>query len=150
MARKPKNPDTAPVETDATISDISAPEAVIETIAPQVEPGTNTYAAPPPRFESFEAFYPYYLSEHSHRDNRRLHVVGTGLALFLLAQMLLFHGIWDGLGLIVWAAVIGYGFAWAGHYFIEKNKPATFTYPAWSLMGDFKMFWEVVTRKRDW
>jgi hypothetical protein len=150
MARKPKNPDTAPVETDTAISETSAPEAVVEAIAPQVEAQASAYAAPPPRFESFEAFYPYYLSEHSHRDNRRLHVVGTGLALFLLAQMLLFHGIWDGLGLIFWAAVVGYGFAWAGHYFIEKNKPATFTYPAWSLMGDFKMFWEVVTRKREW
>ena len=44
--------------------------------------------------------------------------------------------------------VVGYGFAWVGHFFFEKNKPATFTYPAWSLMGDFKMFGETITGKR--
>jgi hypothetical protein len=154
MPRKAQTPDAAPVETDAPVSEMTVPETVVETVAPQADEGpaetASAYAAPPPRFETFEDFYPFYLEEHSHPDNRRLHIVGTGLALFLLAQMVLFHGIWNGLGLIFWAAVIGYGFAWAGHYFIEKNKPATFTYPAWSLMGDFKMFWEVVTRKRAW
>jgi hypothetical protein len=48
------------------------------------------------------------------------------------------------------AGVVGYAFAWIGHFFFEKNKPATFTYPVWSLMGDFRMFFEIVTGKRAW
>jgi hypothetical protein len=149
MPRKPQNPDAAPVETDAVISETSTPEAVVEANAPQADTTADAYDAPPPRFETFEDFYPYYISEHSHPDNRRLHVIGTGLAILCLSQVVLW-GVWGGLKYLILAGIIGYGFAWAGHYFIEKNKPATFTYPAWSLMGDFRMFWEVVTRKRAW
>jgi hypothetical protein len=145
MPRKAQTPDAAPVETN--VSEEVVVEQVIDTPTP--EASESAYAAPPPRFESFEAFYPYYLGEHSHPDNRRLHVIGMGLAMLCLSQVVLW-GVWGGLKYLVLAAIFGYGFAWAGHYFIEKNKPATFTYPAWSLMGDFKMFWEVVTRKRAW
>jgi hypothetical protein len=109
----------------------------------------SAYATAPPRFETFEDFYPYYIGEHSQPNTRRLHVVGTGLAILCLGQAVM-HGFVDEFGYVVLAAIFGYGFAWAAHYFVEKNKPATFTYPAWSLMGDFKMFWEVVTRKRAW
>jgi hypothetical protein len=126
----------------------------LETPAPEVHAPSNesantaeSYASAPPRFETFDEFYPYYISEHSHPDNRRLHVIGTGLAILCLTQVVMW-GVIGGFWSLIWAAIFGYGFAWAGHYFIEKNKPATFTYPAWSLMGDFKMFWEVVTRKR--
>jgi hypothetical protein len=109
----------------------------------------SAFATSPPRFETFEDFYPYYLSEHANPINRRIHVIGTGLAILCLLQVAMW-GLVGGFKYLVLAAIVGYGFAWAGHYFVEKNKPATFTYPAWSLMGDFKMFWEVVTLKRAW
>ena len=95
------------------------------------------------RFASFEAFYPYYIHEHSNRICRRIHIVGS--ALVLVAAMLgVFVNAW-------WFAampVIGYGFAWVGHFFFEKNRPATFKYPLWSLMGDWRMFFETVSGKR--
>jgi hypothetical protein len=125
------------------------PETQAQAPQPETTNTAESFAAAPPHFDSFEAFYPYYISEHSHPDNRRLHVVGTGLAILCLTQVVMW-GVIGGFWSLVWAAIFGYGFAWAGHYFIEKNKPATFTYPAWSLMGDFRMFWEVVTRKRAW
>jgi hypothetical protein len=128
----------------------------LDTPAPEApapaQNDTNTasaYASGPPRFETFEDFYPYYLSEHSHPTNRRIHVIGTAFSILCLTQVVMW-GLVGGFKYLVLAALIGYGAAWAGHYFVEKNKPATFTYPAWSLMGDFKMFWEVVTRKRAW
>ncbi len=57
-------------------------------------------------------------------------------------------GVVGGIEYLIAAPIVGYGFAWAGHFFFEKNKPATFTYPAWSLMGDFRMFGETITGKR--
>jgi hypothetical protein len=152
MARKPTTPDLAPVDADVSVADTSAPdqEAMANEVpASEAPEAASAFAAPPPRFETFEDFYPYYISEHSHPDNRRLHVIGTGLAILCLTQVVMW-GVVGGFWSLIWAAIFGYGFAWAGHYFIEKNKPATFTYPAWSLMGDFRMFWEVVTRKRAW
>jgi hypothetical protein len=153
MPRKPRTPSP---DTDLTQSEpaetIAAPEVLVEHTS--AEPGSasmgaGAYATPPARFESFEAFYPYYLSEHSQPWTRRLHFIGTGIAILFIANALA-RGVVDEFGSLIWAAIFGYGFAWAAHYFVEKNQPATFTYPAWSLMGDFKMFWEVVTRKRDW
>ena len=98
---------------------------------------------PPSRYLTFEAFYPYYLSEHQNTASRRLHVIGTGLAIMMLLL---------GVALNPWflaaAPVCGYAFAWAGHAFFEKNRPATFTYPLWSLMGDFRMFFETVSGRR--
>lgn len=95
------------------------------------------------RYQSFAAFYPYYIHEHSNRTCRRIHVVGS--ALVIVAALLgLFVSAW-------WFAampVIGYGFAWVGHFFFEKNRPATFKYPLWSLMGDWRMFFETVTGQR--
>lgn len=113
-------------------------------------PAPGVAAAPVSgRFESFEDFYPLYIGEHQHPTNRRMHVVGTGFVVFCLVMVVL-EGLIDGAGWLVLAPIVGYGMAWAGHYFFEKNQPATFTYPLWSLMGDFRMFWEVVTQKRAW
>jgi hypothetical protein len=96
-----------------------------------------------PTFRSFEEFYPYYLEEHSNRTNRRLHFVGTsiGLALFLTA-IFTFNPLW-----VLAALVVGYGFAWVGHFFFEHNKPATFQYPWMSYKGDWRMWWETLTGK---
>ena len=99
---------------------------------------------PEGRYASFEAFYPYYIHEHSNRTCRRIHVVGTGLVILAFVAFLLTLNAWWLLAM----PLIGYGFAWVGHFFFEKNRPATFRYPLWSLMGDWRMFFETVTGKR--
>ena len=91
--------------------------------------------APVPAPTRFEEFWPYYVSEHLGETTRRLHFVGTVLVLICLAAAVLVS-----LWFIPAAFVAGYGFAWVGHFFFEKNRPATFTYPLWSLRGDFRMF----------
>jgi len=95
------------------------------------------------RFASFAEFYPFYLSEHALRSTRRIHFVGSSLALLLVLASLVTGRI----GLFVLAVIAGYGFAWVGHFFFEKNRPATFQYPLWSFMGDWKMFWQILTGK---
>ncbi len=93
------------------------------------------------QYRTFKAFYPYYLTEHASVTNRRLHFVGTLLLLCFLTAGIV-SGRWWFFALI---PVIGYGFAWIGHYFVEKNRPATFTYPLYSLSADFVMFWDMLT-----
>jgi len=95
---------------------------------------------PQKRYTSFKTFYPYYLSEHQNVSCRRLHFIGTTLILLLFIYVVITQNwLW-----LLAAPVIGYGFAWAGHFFFEKNKPATFSYPLWSLMGDWKMWYEIL------
>lgn len=93
------------------------------------------------RYQTFEAFWPYYLSEHRDRSCRMLHYVGTSTALLVVAYSLLTLQPW----FLPLALVAGYGGAWVGHFLIEKNRPATFTYPLWSLRGDFRMLRLFVT-----
>jgi hypothetical protein len=95
------------------------------------------------RFQSFAAFYPYYIHEHSNRTCRRIHVVGSALVIVAAVLGLFVNGWW-----FAAMPVLGYGFAWVGHFFFEKNRPATFQYPLWSLMGDWRMFFETVTGQR--
>jgi hypothetical protein len=94
-------------------------------------------------YSSFREFYPFYLSEHSDRTCRRLHFVGTTLVLVVLAVALSTQR-WALLWLL---PVIGYGFAWVGHFFFEKNKPATFKYPLYSFVGDWVMYKDMLTRR---
>ena len=94
-------------------------------------------------FKRFDDFYPFYLSQHKTIMCKRLHFFGTVLVC-LLFVLFLFTGNWF---LIVLIPMAGYGFAWIGHYFYEKNKPATFSLPLYSLMGDFVMFWQILTGK---
>jgi hypothetical protein len=98
---------------------------------------------PEPRFPTFRAFYPFYLREHSNRTSRRLHVVGTSLALLWLLAALLTGRWW----LVAVALLQGYAFAWVGHFFFEHNRPATFRHPWYSLLGDWRMGWEVLSGK---
>lgn len=95
------------------------------------------------RFASFREFYPYYLGEHRNRVCRRLHVAGSTLVLLALLLALLRGDLrW------LWLAPLGgYGFAWLGHYLYEKNRPATFRHPLYSLMGDWVMYWQVLRGK---
>jgi hypothetical protein len=92
------------------------------------------------RYASFESFYPFYLSEHRDPTCRRLHFAGTFLVLLILLSIVGTRA-WSYLWLL---PVVGYGFAWVGHFFFEKNRPATFQYPLYSLMGDFRMFYEIL------
>lgn len=94
-------------------------------------------------FQSFREFYPYYLNEHSDRTCRRLHFIGTSLVIGITATALVTQNY-----ALLWALpVAGYGFAWAGHFIFEKNRPATFKHPFYSLMGDFVMYKDMLIGK---
>jgi len=95
------------------------------------------------QYASFEEFYPFYLAEHSNLTCRRLHFVGSTLVLALLVYIIT-SASW---GMFLLLPVVGYGFAWVGHFFFEKNKPATFTYPWYSFMGDWVMYKDILTGK---
>jgi hypothetical protein len=90
-------------------------------------------------FASFADFYPFYLNEHRNRTCRRLHFVGSTLALLCLVALLLTGNAWWLPG----ALVSGYAFAWVGHFGFEKNRPATFRHPFYSLMGDWVMYADI-------
>jgi hypothetical protein len=94
------------------------------------------------RFTSYEEFWPFYLREHSARVTRVLHFTGTTLALGAIIAGILVNPLW-----LVAALPAGYLFAWAGHLFFERNRPATFSYPLWSLRADFRM-WSYMWRGR--
>ena len=96
------------------------------------------------RFASFSEFYPFYLSEHSDQTCRRLHFVGSSLVLGLLMAVLIgaLPPIW-----LLALPVVGYGFAWVGHFFFEHNQPATFKHPLYSLLGDWVMYRDMLTGK---
>ena len=95
------------------------------------------------QFNSFAEFYPYYLKEHGNSTCRRLHFIGTTLVIGLLAYVLGKGA----LGLLIAVPIAGYGFAWAGHFFFEKNRPATFQHPFYSLLGDFVMYRDMILGK---
>jgi hypothetical protein len=94
-------------------------------------------------FKSFSEFYPYYLREHSDLMCRKLHFLGT---CGVIALMILFF-FTGNLFVLLFMPLMGYGLAWTGHFVFEKNRPATFKHPFYSLMGDFKMFWEILIGK---
>ncbi len=85
---------------------------------------------------TFNEFWPFYLRQHANPTCRALHFLGTGLAIAALALGVLLSAWW-----LVGAPLAGYLFAWVGHFVFEKNRPATFRYPLWSLAADFRMFW---------
>jgi hypothetical protein len=91
-------------------------------------------------YASFREFYLFYLSEHADRTCRRLHFVGSSLVLLVLvAACATQHWLW------LWALpLLGYGFAWIGHFFFEKNRPATFKHPLYSFAGDWLMYWQTL------
>lgn len=87
------------------------------------------------RIQSFAEFWPYYVGEHRSPVCRGLHYFGTSLAMLTVVAAAVTTTGW----LVALALVLGYGPAWVGHFFIEHNRPATFKYPRWSLLSDFKM-----------
>jgi hypothetical protein len=88
------------------------------------------------RYATLAEFWPFYLREHSRRGTRALHLSGSALAIVLVALAVATRVWW----LLLGALVCGYAFAWVGHYFVERNRPATFTYPVKSFLSDWKMF----------
>jgi hypothetical protein len=90
---------------------------------------------PAERFHSFQEFWPFYVLEHSRAASRALHFVGSSLALVLLAS-----AVWYSPWLLIAVPMVGYGFAWIGHFAIEHNRPASFKYPLWSFLADWKMW----------
>jgi hypothetical protein len=97
----------------------------------------------PKKYTSFADFYPFYLSQHQHTICRRLHFIGSSLIIILIGFSLLTSHY----TLLWFTPLLGYGFAWVGHVFFEKNKPATFTYPVYSLCGDWVMFKDILLGK---
>jgi len=94
-------------------------------------------------FNNFKDFYSYYLTEHSNKNCRRLHFLGTflGLLLFVVA-------VWkQSIGILIAAPIVGYFLAWAGHFIFEKRNPLVFKFPLYSLIGDFVMFWDMIRGK---
>ncbi len=97
------------------------------------------------KYKSFWSFYSYYLTEHSDTNNRLLHFIGTGLIINFFIFGIALQNWW----LMPAIPFCGYGFAWVGHFFIQKNRPATFTYPLYSFGSDFVMFRHVLTGQLD-
>jgi hypothetical protein len=94
-------------------------------------------------YKSFSEFYPIYLNEHQNKISRVLHCIGT-----ILCLCLLFLGFITGKKIIfLFVPIVGYGFAWSGHFFFEKNKPTTFRHPLYSLMGDIVMLRDILIKK---
>ncbi|MDP2315596.1 MAG: DUF962 domain-containing protein [Pseudomonadota bacterium] len=87
-------------------------------------------------FRDFEEFWPYYLGEHADQTNRRMHFCGTTAVILTALFAVVTLQPW----LLLLLPVVGYGPAWVGHFIIEKNRPATFQHPIWSLRGDFRMY----------
>lgn len=99
-----------------------------------------------PEFTSFKHFYPYYLKEHKNITCRRLHFAGSSLVLIVI-----FYALFSQQFMLLWLLpIIGYGFSWIGHFFFEKNRPATFEYPFYSLWGDWVMFKDMLIGKIKW
>lgn len=94
-----------------------------------------------PKIETFEQFWDFYVGEHKKKATRVLHFIGTTAAVGCVATGLLTKKRW----LLLVAPVAGYGPAWISHFFIEKNKPASFKYPLWSLQADFVMWWKTLS-----
>ncbi|GGY46715.1 DUF962 domain-containing protein [Parvularcula lutaonensis] len=92
-------------------------------------------------YTTFEQFWPHYLREHARPGTRMYHYIGTGLGLVAIAAAIV-TGNWL---LVLLVPLLGYGFAWVSHAFVERNKPATFTYPLWSLMSDYRMFFLAIS-----
>ena len=95
------------------------------------------------RFVSFREFYPFYLGEHANRTSRRLHFAcSCGVLALVAVAIVRGNGWW-----LLAALLCGYGFAWVGHFFFEKNRPATFKHPLYSFVGDWVMFKDIVSGK---
>ncbi|MFZ3002213.1 MAG: Mpo1-like protein [Undibacterium umbellatum] len=95
------------------------------------------------KFTNFSAFYAFYLTEHSNKTCRQLHFLGSTLVIICLAGFIATGAIMY----LLAAPICGYGFAWIGHFVFEKNRPASFKQPLFSFMGDWVMYWQLLSGK---
>lgn len=100
-------------------------------------------SAPTERYTSLKAFLPFYLTEQQNPTSRVLHFIGTSLIALWIVLAFDERNMWW----LILIPVGGYGFAWVGHYYFEKNRPATFHYPMYGLMSDFILIWRPLTGK---
>jgi hypothetical protein len=98
------------------------------------------------RFTNFSEFYPYYLTQHDKRMCRRTHFIGTSAAIAAVVQYIDSMNPWW----LLAAVIFGYGAAWVGHFFFEKNRPASFDQPLYSFRADWVMYWQMLTGKLSW
>ena len=138
---KPKARPTAKKKAGKRVAASGQRTAATALRLPAPPPTQYRYAWERDRYETLKAFWPFYLHEHSRRSNRLLHFVGSTLAL-ILAGVALGTGMYI---LLIIALVSGYAFAWFGHFFIEKNRPATFKYPLKSFVSDWRMWYAMLT-----
>lgn len=96
------------------------------------------------RIQTFQEFWPYYLREHRLPRTRRIHFWGTSFAVTVVLAAAVLQNFW----LFLASLIAGYGPAWYAHFFVEKNRPATFKYPFWSLAADFRLWFLILTRQR--
>ena len=95
------------------------------------------------KYTSFKEFYPYYLEEHQDSTCKKLHFIGSTLVIIVIV-----YSLWStNYKWLITLPIIGYGFAWVGHFFFEKNKPATFKSPFYSFISDWVMWWQLLTGK---
>ena len=95
------------------------------------------------KYTNLKEFYPYYLTEHEGKHTKLFHFIGTALSIYFLIRLFVTL---EPINLL-FALLSGYGFAWVSHFFIEKNKPATFYFPLYSLRGDWRMYKEIIQGK---
>jgi len=98
------------------------------------------------QYKNLKEFFPFYMSQHANRTCRRLHFIGTTIGLVLAVVAVVTQAWW----LLAVAIVQAYAWAWIGHFGFEHNKPATFKYPWLSYLGDWKMWWQMLTGKIAW
>ena len=92
-------------------------------------------------FANFKEFYPFYIDEHKNKYTKLTHFIGSWFFLYFIANLI----VTGDFTFLAYALIAGYGWAWFGHFFIEKNNPATFKHPLYSLRGDFLMFFQILT-----
>ncbi|MFZ6744627.1 Mpo1-like protein [Undibacterium sp. JH2W] len=95
------------------------------------------------KYTDFSAFYAFYLTEHSNKTCRQLHFIGSTLVLLCITAFI----VMGNTGYLLAIPLCGYGFAWVGHFVFEKNRPASFRQPLFSLMGDWVMYWQLLSGK---
>ena len=103
--------------------------------------GEQTPAVPEARIATFREFWPYYVGEHRKPITRALHFIGSTFVLAIAASAVVTGRPW----LLLLVPVVGYGFAWVGHFGFEKNKPATFKYPVYSFLADWVMYGKILS-----
>ena len=103
--------------------------------------GEQATAAAETRIASFREFWPFYVREHRKSVTRALHFVGSTFVLAIAAAAVVTDRPW----LLLAMPIVGYGFAWVGHFGFEKNRPATFKYPVYSFLADWVMYGKILS-----